>query len=70
MPARNNRGGVTICDATRTAAAMEQLSEQVSTEMNTCNNRGAVLSVRSVPRHYKKNKEDCFSQLSFEMQAC
>jgi hypothetical protein len=32
--------------------------------MNTCNNKRAVLSVRSVPRGYKKDKEGRLSQLS------
>jgi hypothetical protein len=70
MPARNNRGIVTIRDVTRTAVAMEQLSKQVSEEMNTRNNRGAVFSMRSVPRGYKEAKKAVLSQLSFETPAC
>jgi hypothetical protein len=59
MPKRNNRGGVM-----HAAVAMEQLSKQVSTEMNACNNRGAVFSVlQSVLRGYKKDKGH-LSQLS------
>jgi hypothetical protein len=69
MPARNNRGIVTIRDVTRTDVAMEQLSKQVSAETNKCNNSGAVFSVRSVSRGYKIDKEDRLSQLSFEMPA-
>jgi hypothetical protein len=42
QPVRNNRGIVTIQDVTRTAVAMEQLSEHVSTYMNTRNSRTAV----------------------------
>jgi hypothetical protein len=45
-----------IRDVTSTAVAMEQLSKQVSAETNTRNNRGAVFSVRSVPRGYKQDK--------------
>jgi hypothetical protein len=70
MPARNNRGIVTMRDVTRTAVAMEQLSKQVSEEMNTRNNRRAVFSVRSVPRGYKQDKEFRLSQLSSETPAC
>jgi hypothetical protein len=64
MPKSNNRGGVTIRDVMCTAIAMEQLSKHISTEMNACNNRGAVFSVlRSVLRGYKKDK-DRLSQTS------
>jgi hypothetical protein len=49
---------------------MEQLNKHVFAEAYTHNNRGAVFSVRSVPRGYKKNKEDRLSQLSFETPAC
>jgi hypothetical protein len=70
MPARNNRGVFTIWDLTRTAVAMEQMSKHVSTKTNTRNNRRAVFSLRSVPRGYKKDKEDRLSQSSFEMPAC
>jgi hypothetical protein len=42
---------------TCTAVAIEQLSKYVSALTNTCNNKRAVFSVRSVPRVYKKNKE-------------
>jgi hypothetical protein len=52
------------------AVAMEQLSKYISAEMNIYNNRRVVLSERSVPRAYKKGKEDRLSQLSFEMQTC
>jgi hypothetical protein len=34
MPARNDKGGVTIRDVTRTAVAMEQLSKQYPAETN------------------------------------
>jgi hypothetical protein len=34
--------------------------------MNTRNNIIAVFSVRSLPRHFKKDKEDRLSKLSFE----
>jgi hypothetical protein len=72
MPARNNtrRGIVTIRNVTRTAVAMKQLSKQVSAETNTRNSRGAVFSVRFVPRGCKKDKEDRLSQLSFETPTC
>jgi hypothetical protein len=70
MHARNNRGIVTIRDVTGTAVAMEQVSKHVSAEKNTRNNRGAVFSVWSVPRVYKKDKEDRLSQLSFGTPAC
>jgi hypothetical protein len=66
MSRSNNRWIVTISDTTRTTVALEQLSKQVSTEKNKSNNRGAVFSVRPVPRGYKKVEEDRFSQLSFE----
>jgi hypothetical protein len=49
---------------------MEQLSKQVSVETNTRNNREVVFSVRSVPRCYKKDKEDRLSKFSFETPAC
>jgi hypothetical protein len=61
MPARNNKGGVTIRDVTHTAVSMEQLRQYVSAEANTRNNGGAVFSVRSMPRGYKKDKEDRLS---------
>jgi hypothetical protein len=38
--------------------------KHVSSETNSRNNRKAVLSVRSVPRGYEKDKEDRLSQLS------
>jgi hypothetical protein len=50
-----------------TAVAMEQISKYVSTETNIRNNRKAVFSVL---RGYKKDKEDCLDQLSFETVAC
>jgi hypothetical protein len=70
MPLHNNRGAVTKQDMTRKAVVMEQLSEYVSAEKTTCNNRRAVFSVRSVPRGYKKDKEGRFSQFNFETPAC
>jgi hypothetical protein len=72
MSARDNRGIVTILDVTRKAVVVEQLSKYVSVETNTltCNNRRDIFSVRSVPRDYKKDKEDRLSQLSFETPAC
>jgi hypothetical protein len=70
MPAHNNRGIVARPDVTRTAVIMERLDKHVSTEINSCNNRRAVFSARSVPRGYKKDKEDRLRQLSFETPAC
>jgi hypothetical protein len=65
MPTRNNKGIIAIRDVTRTAIAVEQLSKHVSAETNTRNNRGAFFSVLwYLPRGYKKDKEDCGSQLS------
>jgi hypothetical protein len=61
---------VTIRDVTRTAVAMKRLSKYVSSEMNSHNNKISVLFVRSVPRFYRKDKEDRLSQLSFETLAC
>jgi hypothetical protein len=58
MLARNNRGIVTIRDATHTAAAMEQLSKHVSAELNSPNNRRAVFSVQSMLMGCKKDKGD------------
>jgi hypothetical protein len=49
---------------------MEQLSKHFSAQKNTRNNTGVVLSVRSVLRCYKKDKEDNLSQLSFETPTC
>jgi hypothetical protein len=66
----NNRGIVTKWDVMRTAIAMEQLSKHVSVETITCNNRRAVLSVWSMPRGYKEDKDDHLSQLSFETPPC
>jgi hypothetical protein len=43
MPARDNRGTVTIRDVTRTAVAMVQLSKHVSTETNSRNNMSCFL---------------------------
>jgi hypothetical protein len=62
MLARNNRRIVTIRYVTRTAVAMEQLSKYVSAGTNMRNNRGALLSLQSMPRRYKKDKEDRSSQ--------
>jgi hypothetical protein len=62
MPTRNNRGIVTIRDVTRTAVAMEPLGKHVSSEMNSRNNRRFVFSMWSVPKGYKKDKEDHLSQ--------
>jgi hypothetical protein len=64
MSARNGRGIVTMRDLTRTAVAMEQLSEHVSAETNTPNNTIAVFFLRSVSKGYKKDKEDSLSQSS------
>jgi hypothetical protein len=50
--------------------AMEQLSRHVSSKTSMRNNRRAVFSVRSMPRGYKKDKEGCLSQLSFETPTC
>jgi hypothetical protein len=61
----------TRCEAySRSALPMERLGKHVSAETNSRNNRRAVFSVRSVPRGYKKDKEDCLSQSSFETPAC
>jgi hypothetical protein len=49
---------------------MEQLSTQVSAETVTRKNTGAMLPMRSVPRGYKKDKEDRLSWFSFEKPAC
>jgi hypothetical protein len=67
MPARNNRGIVTIRDVTSTAVDTERVGKRVSAETNSRNNRRAVFSVRSMPKDYKKGKEDRLSQLSFEL---
>jgi hypothetical protein len=69
MPARNNTGIVTKQDVMRTAIATEQLSKKVSPEANT-HNSGIVLSVRSMPRRYRKCREDRLRQLTFETSAC
>jgi hypothetical protein len=61
MLARNNRGIATIRDVTHTAVAMEQLNKHVSAETKSRNNRRAMFSLRSVPRCYKKYKEDRLS---------
>jgi hypothetical protein len=66
MPACNNRGIVAITHVTHTAVSKERLDKHASTEMNSCNISSAVLSVRSVPKNYKKDKEDRLSQLSLE----
>jgi hypothetical protein len=58
MQARNNRGIITIRDAMHTAVAMEQLSKHVSVDTNLSNKRRGVFSVQSVPRGYKKDKEN------------
>jgi hypothetical protein len=42
MPSLNNRGIVTLGDATRTAVATEQLSKYISTEKNSSNNKRTV----------------------------
>jgi hypothetical protein len=55
---------------THTAVAMERLSKYVSAETNIRNNSRAVFSVLSVPRGYRKDKEDRLSQLSFEKPGC
>jgi hypothetical protein len=41
---------------------MERLSKHVSAEKNTRNNRRVVISVRSVSRGYKKDKEGRLSK--------
>jgi hypothetical protein len=43
---------------------MEPLGKHVSAETNSRNNRRAVFSVRSVPKGYKKDKEDRLRQSS------
>jgi hypothetical protein len=43
---------------------MERLGNHVSSETNFCNNRRVVFSVQSVPRSYKKDKEDGLGQSS------
>jgi hypothetical protein len=64
MPARNNRGIVTIRDVTRTAVAMEHLSKHISAETNSCNSRITVFSAWSVPRGYKKERRS-FESVEF-----
>jgi hypothetical protein len=64
MPARNNRGVVTIRSVTYTAVAREQLGKHVSTETNLHNSRRAVFSVWSMLKGCEKDREDCLSQLS------
>jgi hypothetical protein len=44
----------------RTAVAMEQLSKYVSAEANMHNNGGAMFSVQSVLRGYKKGQRRSF----------
>jgi hypothetical protein len=61
MAARNNRRIVTIRDVTNTAVAMERLVKRIFAETNSRNNRRVVISVRSVPRGYKKDQEDRLS---------
>jgi hypothetical protein len=55
---------VTIRSVTRTAVAVEWLGNHVSAETNSRNNRGAVFSVWSVPRGYRKEKENRLSKSS------
>jgi hypothetical protein len=69
MSARNNRGIVTKRDVTR-IAVVERLGKHVSAETNSRNKRRAVFSSWSVPRGYKKDKENRLRQLSFETPAC
>jgi hypothetical protein len=69
MPARNNRGTITILDVTRTAVAIERLDKHVAAETNSSNNRRAVFSVRSVPEVIKR-KIYRLNQLSFETPSC
>jgi hypothetical protein len=64
MPDRNNRGNVTLRGVTRTAVTIERLVKHVSADMKSRNNIKALFSVRSVPRSYKKGKENDLSQLS------
>jgi hypothetical protein len=68
MPARNNRGIVTIQELTRTTVAMERLCTHVSAETNSRNRRAVFCAVRA--KGYKKDKEDRLSQLSFETPVC
>jgi hypothetical protein len=49
---------------------MERLGKHFSAEMNSCNSRSAVFSVRSKPRGYKQDKGYRLSQLSFETPTC
>jgi hypothetical protein len=49
---------------------MERSGEHVSAEPNSRNNRRDVFSVPSLPKGYKKDKENRLSQLSFKMPAC
>jgi hypothetical protein len=49
---------------------MERLGKHVSEEINSRKKIEDLFSVRSVPRGYKKDKEDRVSQLNFETPAC
>jgi hypothetical protein len=70
MPTCKKRGFVTIRDVTRIAVAMKRLDKHVYEETNLHNTRRTVFSLRSVTMGYKKCKENCLSQLSFETPAC
>jgi hypothetical protein len=59
-----------IRDVTLKAVTMERFCKHVSAQKNSRNNKRALFSVRSMPKVYKKDKEDRLSQLSFETPAC
>jgi hypothetical protein len=54
---------------TRTAVSTDRLDKHVSAETNS-RNKNVMLSVWSVPRGYKKDKEGRVIQLSFEKPVC
>jgi hypothetical protein len=78
MPAHNNRGIVMTRDVTRTAVAMKQLIKHARNIRRAVFSMWSVppqkiekpFSASSVPRSYKKDKEDYLRQLSFETPAC
>jgi hypothetical protein len=59
----------TILDVKHIAVAMERKLKQISAEISH-NNRRAVFSLLTVPRCYKKDKEDRLSHLSVETPTC
>jgi hypothetical protein len=69
MSACNNRGILTIGDVTRTAVDLERLGKHVSAQTNSRNDGRAVFSLRSVPRDYKKDRNERLSKLSFDTPA-